>query len=399
MDMRARLLFAFVPLLLVLIALVVTLALFGRTAEARITQQRAATNDLLQGQEFALAVFFEHDLVGHIVVGEEPADSARYSAARAEAQALIAAETGEAVTEFDNDPAIAEAYATLARRHDEAVATAAGGDLAAAQALFERPEVDASLERILELNAAVRQTNRQEFERGDAEGLAAMSGLIGVIIAGLLLGMSVALALALVLIQQMVTPLNRLAVDAEQFAAGERAGQLSAVGNIAQVRRLREAFQQLIDANAARQSGLQAARDELEARISRELQLRETVHALSVPIVPLAKDMLLLPLVGYLDEQRSNELTRSLLDAIQTKRAKSVVLDLTGLAALDDATAERLRQTSEAARLLGCRVTLVGVRADQALTLTAFNLGAAGITVARDIPALLAATKDVSSKI
>ena len=105
---------------------------------------------------------------------------------------------------------------------------------------------------------------------------------------------------------------------------------------------------------------------------------------------PLAQDTLLLPLVGYLDEQRSGELTCTLLDAIQTRCARAVVLDLAGLAALDADTAERLRQTTEAARLLGCRVTLVGVRANQALALAALNLGAAGVRVARDIPAVLA---------
>jgi hypothetical protein len=43
----------------------------------------------------------------------------------------------------------------------------------------------------------------------------------------------------------------------------------------------------------------------------------------------------------------------------------------------------------EAARLLGCRVTLVGIRAEHAASLAASDLVGSGVSIARDIPALL----------
>lgn len=395
MDMRVRLLSAFVPLLVVLVLLIGGLASFGRTAADRLALQRERTDDLIESQELALLVFLEHDIAGHIADGEEPADSPRYRAARAEAEEMLAAEVGEPVTAIDDDPALAAEYAILSVLHDEVVATAATGDLAAAQALFERPELDESLERLIELAEQVSVATRGALAQTDTETTAASRTVLTLVAVGLLLGATVVFGLAWLLIQQVTRTLTALARDAEQFAAGERSGQLSSAGNIAQVQRLRDAFQQLIDSNAERQRRLQIARDELEQRVSREEQLRETVQALSVPVVPLASDTLLLPLVGYLDDRRAGELTRSLLEAIQLRRAKLVVLDITGLASLDESTAERLRQATEAARLLGCRVTLVGVRADQALTLAGINLGGAGVEIARDIPAVLSTRNGV----
>jgi len=394
MDMRARLLFAFVPLLILLLVIAVAPPLIN----SRLATLRAARfeliADLLRSADLVQHVVLQHGAVAQLV-GGKPGALDNYLRERAAVEQLLALESEREDPNQLYEQRIAALYSGLAQDHQESVALFEAQDRAGAARRFGQSQVGQLLDAIIDLGVESRAASSAALAEADAALQRFERNRAWAVLAATFVGMAGALALALILIQQVVTPLNRLAADAEQFATGDRAGQLSAVGNIAQVRRLREAFQQLIDANAARQSGLQAARDELEARITRELQLRETVHALSVPIVPLARDTLLLPLVGYLDEQRSSELTRSLLDAIQSRRARLVVLDLTGLAALDDVTAERLRQTSEAARLLGCRVTLVGVRADQALTLTAFNLGAAGITVARDIPAVLAATKDV----
>jgi len=394
MDMRARLLFAFVPLLILLLVIAVAPPLIN----SRLATLRAARfeliADLLRSADLVQHVVLQHGAVAQLV-GGKPGALDNYLRERAAVEQLLALESEREDPNQLYEQRIAALYSGLAQDHQESVALFEAQDRAGAARRFGQSQVGQLLDAIIDLGVESRAASSAALAEADAALQRFERNRAWAVLAATFVGMAGALALALILIQQVVTPLNRLAADAEQFTAGDRAGQLSAVGNIAQVRRLREAFQQLIDANAARQSGLQAARDELEARITRELQLRETVHALSVPIVPLARDTLLLPLVGYLDEQRSSELTRSLLDAIQSRRARLVVLDLTGLAALDDVTAERLRQTSEAARLLGCRVTLVGVRADQALTLTAFNLGAAGITVARDIPAVLAATKDV----
>lgn len=389
MDVRARLMLAFVPLLLVLIGLGMALVYYSAQITAAIELRRQLTTDLLETQEIAIAIFQEHDIAVHIAAGEHPADDPAYAEARERTKELIEAEAGEPRTAIDDDSAIAAQYAILAAAHDEAVAAARAGDLAGASEAFERPGVDEALELIIAESAEMRVGTQEILAQGDRELQTMIAQARGGVTFGLLLGIAAAFGLAWLLIQQVVGPLNRLTADAERLGVGDLAGELSPAGNIAQVRRLRDSFQRLIDANRERQGQIQVALDELKQRVEREKHLRETVAALSIPVVPLSEDKLLLPLVGHLDEQRANELTSSLLNAIQKHRVRNVVLDLTGLAELDGTTAERLRQTAAAARLLGCKVILAGLRAEQAIALSGLDLAGSGITFARDIAVVL----------
>ena len=62
---------------------------------------------------------------------------------------------------------------------------------------------------------------------------------------------------------------------------------------------------------------------------------------------------MILPIIGMLDSLRARQLTEQLLGAIQTNRAKVVVIDITGVATIDLNVANHLVQTVEAARLMG----------------------------------------------
>lgn len=389
MDIRLRLLLAFTPLVIALIIVVVSVRLGAQQSQEAFERQQGANQALLAGQDLALAIFLEHDEVGHIVDGESPPGNARFSAAREAALGVIEQRRPLLGDDDSLELELIAQYGALARLHDEVLAAADAGNLAAAGEIFERPEVDERLDAIFSLSQEVRDAKRRAADEVAAATLAGSQQaflVLGAIFAG---GLVLAIGLTLFLVNQIARPIDALAADAERYASGELAGQLSAVGGISQLRRLRDAFQHLIDANLARQSRIQAALDELEERVVREDRLRATVQALSLPVVPLAADTLLLPLVGHLDERRAGELTRSLLDAIQQRRASAAVLDITGLAELTPQVAEALRRTVEAARLLGCRVTLVGVRADQALALSTADLQASGVEIARDIPSLL----------
>jgi anti-anti-sigma regulatory factor len=202
------------------------------------------------------------------------------------------------------------------------------------------------------------------------------------------LGVLSAIALAILVMQQIARPLNRLTVDAERFADGTTGGQLSAMPPITQLQRLRDSFQRMLDVTIKRQHQLEESLHSAEQQVEREQQLRSTIQSLSVPVVPLREDTLFLPLVGYLDSQRTSAVSATLLNAIEQRRARTVVIDLTGLANLDDQTAHGLRTIAEAANLLGARLTIVGVRPDQALALSQSGLGRR-VAIARDIPAAL----------
>ena len=106
-------------------------------------------------------------------------------------------------------------------------------------------------------------------------------------------------------------------------------------------------------------------------RIIREQQ--EAIRELSTPVLQVRERLLILPIIGVIDPQRARQLTEQLLRGIRTNRAKVVVIDITGVAAMDSQIANHLVQTVEASRLLGATVIVTGLSPEIAQTLV--NIG------------------------
>ena len=84
--------------------------------------------------------------------------------------------------------------------------------------------------------------------------------------------------------------------------------------------------------------------------------------------------LLILPIIGVIDSQRARQLTEQLLRGIRTNRAKVVVIDITGVAAMDATVANHLVQTVEASRLLGATVIVTGLSPEIAQTLVTIGV-------------------------
>ncbi len=110
--------------------------------------------------------------------------------------------------------------------------------------------------------------------------------------------------------------------------------------------------------------------DERE-RIIRQQQ--EAIRELSTPVLPVRERLLILPIIGIIDPQRARQLTEQLLRSIRINRAKVVVMDITGVPAMDANVANHLVQTVEASRLLGATVIVTGLSPEIAQTLV--NIG------------------------
>ncbi len=103
-------------------------------------------------------------------------------------------------------------------------------------------------------------------------------------------------------------------------------------------------------------------------------RLRETIEALALPLIPLEHDVALLPLVGYLDQERADRLVDGMLRGIQSQRARAVIIDITGLREVDEHAASALLRAAGSARLLGAQVVLSGISVSAAQALV--GLGA-----------------------
>jgi len=134
--------------------------------------------------------------------------------------------------------------------------------------------------------------------------------------------------------------------------------------------RVAERTDELAGALAAQRA--QAA--ELQASLERQQALNELVNALSLPIIPVRADVLVAPLVGNLDAARADQLISSVLEQIERRRARAIILDVTGVAVVDTYLAQAILRTAEATRLLGAQTVLAGIRPEVAQTLV--SLGA-----------------------
>jgi rsbT co-antagonist protein RsbR len=96
---------------------------------------------------------------------------------------------------------------------------------------------------------------------------------------------------------------------------------------------------------------------------------QESIRELSTPVLQVRDHLLILPIIGVLDSQRARQLTEQLLGGIQSNRAKVVVIDITGVATIDETVANHLVQAVEASRLMGASAIITGLSSKIAQTL------------------------------
>jgi len=112
---------------------------------------------------------------------------------------------------------------------------------------------------------------------------------------------------------------------------------------------------------------------------------QEAIRELSTPVIQIRDRLLILPIIGLMDSQRAMQVTESLLHAIRANRARVVVMDITGVAAVDSKVANHLIQTVAAARLMGAAVIVTGLSADVAQSLVALGVDLGRINTIGDL--------------
>ncbi len=114
-------------------------------------------------------------------------------------------------------------------------------------------------------------------------------------------------------------------------------------------------------------------------------QQQEAIRELSTPVLQIRDQLLIIPVIGLVDTYRARLLTEGLLNAIRERRAKGVVMDITGVPVVDSKVANHLAQACEAARLMGALVVLTGISSEIALTLVTIGAQLRGIRTVGDL--------------
>lgn len=105
----------------------------------------------------------------------------------------------------------------------------------------------------------------------------------------------------------------------------------------------------------------------------------ETIRELSTPIIPLNDRVMVMPIIGTIDEERIQQMTETLLNGIAGTQAETIIIDCTGIASIDYTTANGFIQAAQAARLLGAQTILTGIRPDLAQALVSLDVPLQGL--------------------
>jgi anti-anti-sigma factor len=111
----------------------------------------------------------------------------------------------------------------------------------------------------------------------------------------------------------------------------------------------------------------------------------QEIISLSAPILPLGAGILVVPIVGKLNEQRATLVLETLLERISRHASAVVILDVTGIHTMDESAIGYLLRAARAARLLGVKVFLVGIRSEIALTFARKGIDLGDITTLADL--------------
>lgn len=114
-------------------------------------------------------------------------------------------------------------------------------------------------------------------------------------------------------------------------------------------------------------------------------QQQEAIRELSTPVLQVREGLLILPIIGLIDSLRAKQLTEQLLRAIRANRARAVVIDITGVPAVDSKIANHILQTMDAARLMGARVIVTGLSPDVAQALVYIGVDLARLKTVGDL--------------
>jgi rsbT co-antagonist protein RsbR len=117
---------------------------------------------------------------------------------------------------------------------------------------------------------------------------------------------------------------------------------------------------------------------------------QDAIRELSTPVLKLRPGLLILPLIGIIDTDRARRFTASLLASIRSDRARIVIIDLTGVPAVDSAVANHLLMAAKAARLLGATAIITGLSTVNAETLARLGVDLGEVRTLSDVETAIA---------
>ena len=149
---------------------------------------------------------------------------------------------------------------------------------------------------------------------------------------------------------------------------------------------IEEAINILIDDLTYELKQSQKIKEELEEKLTKIqeqqktiIQQQEDLMELSSPVTKVWDNILILPVIGTLDSQRTQVMMENLLQKVVQTGCTTAILDITGVPTVDTQVANHLLKTVTAARLLGADCIISGISPAIAQTIVHLGIDLSGI--------------------
>lgn len=110
------------------------------------------------------------------------------------------------------------------------------------------------------------------------------------------------------------------------------------------------------------------------------LEKTKEIIKLSTPVTQIWKDILILPLIGTLDSERTLQMMEELLIKIRDTGARFIIMDATGVGTIDSAVAANILKASQAVKMLGSHMIFTGIKPEVAMTMVHLGIDLGDIT-------------------
>jgi rsbT co-antagonist protein RsbR len=127
------------------------------------------------------------------------------------------------------------------------------------------------------------------------------------------------------------------------------------------------------DITASKKTAAEVLR--LNDELARQIAFKDAFIAeLSIPTIKLWDKILLVPIVGGIDERRAGLVLERLLESIVEEEASIAILDVTGVPSIDTQVASYIVEAITASRMLGASVLISGISPETAMSLVRLGI-------------------------
>ncbi len=118
--------------------------------------------------------------------------------------------------------------------------------------------------------------------------------------------------------------------------------------------------------------------------------------AIPTPVTVLWENILMLPLVGTIDSKRGQEIMETILTKILETEAKTVILDILGIAIVDSKVASHLVKITQACKLMGSECVISSISPAIAQTLVQLGVDLGGVSTTASLKDALVLAFDMT---